>query len=365
MVFMMTEKVAANEQNGEWRWRIINARNREFDNVFFFGVSSTGIYCKPSCPARRPKRENTLFFDSSTEAENDGFRACLRCRPKLKNMRDENAEMIVTACKIIESNFDSEISLEFLAAELDVSSSHLQRTFKDLLGISPKEFARARRIENFKREVRQTDITTAIYESGFGSSRRLYEKAGQNLGMTPAVYRKGGKGEGIRFATADTSLGKLLVAATEKGVCSVAFGETDAELESNLKDEFPAAEIQSDEQKLQSYVRLIVEHLDGKRKTLDLPLDLQATAFQMQVWAELRRIPYGETRSYKQIAENIGNKKAVRAVARACATNPIALINPCHRVIAANGNLSGYRWGINRKKILLEKEQLTQNGGSV
>lgn len=183
------------------------------------------------------------------------------------------------------------------------------------------------------------------------------------LGMTPATYRKGGKNHKISFATAKSSLGKSLVAATEKGVCAVAFDETNQELEANLTDEFPAAEIQPDENHLQPFVRAIVEHLDGTRKTLDLPLDLQATAFQLKVWAELRRIPYGETRSYKQIAESLGNAKAVRAVARACATNPGALVNPCHRVISANGNLSGYQWGINRKKQLLDREQSCESGG--
>ncbi len=363
MIFMMTKKITTQEQSGEWQWQIVQTRNREFDNLFFFGVRSTGIYCKPSCAARRPKRENTMFFASCAEAENAGFRACLRCHPKAENTRNASAELIVRACEIIESKRDDEISLEFLAAELNVSPSHLQRTFKHALGVSPKEFADAQRLENFKRQVRQTDVTTAMYDSGFGSSRALYEKAGQHLGMTPAVYRKGGKGVHIRFATADSSLGKLLVAATGKGVCAVAFGDTAQELKANLAREFPAAEVQPDEDNLQNYVRAIVEHLDGTRRTLDLPLDLQATAFQLQVWAELRRIPYGETRSYKQVAESLGNVKAVRAVARACATNPVALVNPCHRVVGANGQLSGYRWGVDRKQMLLDKEQSTRTGG--
>lgn len=267
------------------------------------------------------------------------------------------------ACQLIENNVDEEHSLEFLAAQLNVSPSHLQRTFKQMLGVSPKEFADAQRLNNFKKQVRQSDVTTAMYESGFGSSRALYEKATQNLGMTPAVYRKGGVNLKISFVTADSSLGRLLVAATEKGICAVAFGETTEQLTADLASEFPAAEIQPDQDNLRDYVRAIVEYLDGQRRSLALPLDLQATAFQLQVWSELRRIPYGETRSYKEIAERIGSVKAVRAVARACATNPVALVNPCHRVIASNGNLSGYRWGIDRKKILLDKEQATRNGG--
>ncbi len=281
----------------------------------------------------------------------------------MENTRSANAEVVMQACQLIENSFDEELSLKFLAAELNVSPSHLQRTFKQTLGVSPKKFADAQRLNNFKKQVRQSDVTTAIYKSGFGSSRALYEKATLNLGMTPATYRKGGKNLKISFVTADSSLGKLLVAATEKGVCAVAFGETKQQLTANLAKEFPAAEIQPDEDKLQNYVRTIVEYLDGQRRTLALPLDLQATAFQLQVWTELRRIPYGETRSYKEIAERIGNAKAVRAVARACATNPVALVNPCHRVVGANGNLSGYRWGIDRKKILLDKEHSTEQGG--
>ncbi|MGH9899996.1 MAG: bifunctional DNA-binding transcriptional regulator/O6-methylguanine-DNA methyltransferase Ada [Pyrinomonadaceae bacterium] len=346
----------------EWRWQIVQTRNPEFDGAFFFAVTSTGIYCKPSCAARRSKRENTIFFATCEEAEEAGFRACLRCHPTIENPRSANIKLIAQACETIERN-DGKISLELLAAELKVSASHLQRTFKNALGVSPKEFAAAQRYNNFKKQVRQTDVTTAIYESGFGSSRSLYEKASENLGMTPATYRKGGKGIRISFAMADSSLGKLLVAATEKGLCAVAFGETKEELTENLTKEFPAAEIQPDENNLRNYVQAIVEHLDGTRQTLEFPLDLQATAFQLQVWAELRRIPYGETRSYKEVAEQIGNAKAIRAVARACANNLVALVNPCHRVVGVNGNLSGYRWGVDRKKKLLEKEQSTRNGG--
>lgn len=363
MYFVMTEMILQSEQINEWRWKIVQARDADFDGAFFFGVTSTGIYCKPSCASRRPKRENTVFFTSRTEAESVGFRACLRCRPAAENSLGAATELVIKACETIEGlSGGGEISLEALAEKLNVSASHLQRTFKQTIGVSPKEFADARRFDDFKKQVKQTDLTTAMYESGFGSSRALYEKANAQLGMTPATYRKGGKNVRIRFATADSSLGKLLVAATEKGVCAVAFGANEEELTGNLMKEFPAAEIQPDENDLQNYVRAVVEHLDGTRKTLDFPLDLQATAFQLQVWAELRRIPYGETRSYKQIAERLGNAKAVRAVARACATNRLALVNPCHRVIGANGDLSGYAWGIERKRKLLEQEQAIQNG---
>lgn len=354
---MMNEEILNHERINDWRWQIVQARDTQFNGAFFFGVSSTGIYCKPSCAARRPKRENVKFFLTPAQAENAGFRACLRCRPEASHEQDATAKLIVRACEMIEDDKGNGISLELLGRRLSVSPSHLQRMFKRTLGVSPKEYADAQRLENFKKQARQTDVTTAMYESGFNSSRALYEKATGNLGMTPAVYRRGGKGMKINFTIADTSLGKLLVAATEKGVCVVSFGESEKELAENLAQEFPAALIEPDENNLRSYVQAIVEHLDGTRQTLELPLDLQATAFQLCVWAQLRRIPYGETRSYKEVAKMIGNAKASRAVARACATNPVALLTPCHRVVQASGKLSGYRWGVERKEKLLAQEQ--------
>lgn len=363
MLPVMTRLISTQKQISEWRWQIVQSKNAEFDGAFFFGVSSTKIYCKPSCAARRPKRENTTFFATRAEAESAGFRACLRCRPQVDGARNANAELVMQACRLIEKNLEEEVSLEFLAAELNVSPSHLQRTFKQTLGVSPKEFRDAGRLNRFKKQVRRTDLTTAMYESGFNSSRALYEKATQKLGMTPAAYRRGGVNLKISYVTAESSLGKLLVASTEKGVCAVAFGDTEEQLTANLAKEFPAAEIRPDDDNLQDYVRAIVEYLDGRRRTLALPLDLQATAFQLQVWAELRRIPYGETRSYKEVAEGLGNAQAVRAVARACASNPVALVNPCHRVVGADGKLSGYRWGVGRKKMLLDSERSTGQGG--
>lgn len=353
----MTKGIISHERIDEWRWHVVQARDTQFNGAFFFGVSSTRIYCKPSCAARRPRRENVTFFSTPEQAEGEGFRACLRCRPKAGGAKDASVEMVVRACEMIEGGAGGEVSLEHLGARLGVSPSHLQRTFKRTLGVSPKEFADARRLENFKRQARRTDVTTAMYESGFNSSRALYEKAADNLGMTPAVYRKGGKGMKIGFTIAASSLGKLLVAATGKGVCAVSFGDSEQELAASLAREFPAAEIEPDGDSLKTHVRAIVEHIDGTRRTLELPLDLQATAFQLCVWAELRRIPYGETRSYKEVAEATGNAKAVRAVARACATNPVALLTPCHRVVGAGGKLSGYRWGVGRKEKLLAREK--------
>ena len=342
----------------EWRWQIVAEKNAEFDGAFFTGVRTTGIYCKPSCRAKTPKRENVTFFASRAEAEQSGFRACLRCKPNDENAKNPTARMVTSVCDFLKNNQSDDVSLETLSAELGVSRSHLQRTFKRAFGISPKEFADAQKIENFKKQVGQTDVTTALYESGFGSSRALYENAAQNLGMTPAVYQRGGKGMKINSTIADCSLGKLLVAATAKGICAVKFGESVRKLEDSLREEFPAAEITADDEHLQQHVIAILQHLAGERQTLDLPLDLQATAFQMRVWAELRKIPRGETRSYKQIAEQIERPTAVRAVARACATNPVALVTPCHRVVGADGSLTGYRWGIERKSELLKQEKL-------
>jgi len=340
----------------DWRWKAVEARNPAFDGAFYFGVRTTGIFCRPSCASRRPKRENVSFFASPSEAERAGFRACLRCKPKLKYSPGPAAELITKAFRILRSDVDDIPTIDDLAARLDVSRGHLQKTFKAVIGLSPKEVTDMMRIENFKKNVKRADVTTSLYDSGFGSSRSLYEKAGEKLGMTPATYKKGGKDVAIGYTIVDSRLGKLLVAATQKGICSVSFGETEDVLRNELEDEFFAAEIERDDARLKDAVTAILKSLDGEKTILTLPLDLHATAFQMRVWSELRKVPYGETRTYAQIAEAVGNPKAVRAVARACATNPVALVNPCHRVIASDGKLAGYKWGIERKKELLDRE---------
>ena len=340
----------------DWRWKAVEAKNPEFDGVFYFGVQTTGVFCRPSCSSRSPKLQNVKLFATPTDAERAGFRACLRCKPTREYFPGPSALLIARAFEILGSDDDEIPTLNDLASQLDVSAGHLQKIFKAVLGLSPKEVTDMMRIENFKRNVKRADVTTSLYDSGFGSSRSLYEKAGEKLGMTPAVYKKGGKGMTIRYTIVDSPLGKLLVAATERGICAVSFGDDAESLRRELSDEFFAAEIEDDDTGLQDAVRAIVKSLDGEKTILTLPLDLHATAFQMRVWSELRKIPYGETRSYAQIAEAVGNPKAVRAVARACATNPVALVNPCHRVIGSDGKLSGYRWGIERKKQLLEKE---------
>ena len=345
------------DQQNDWRWRAVQDKNKSFDGLFYFGVQTTGIFCRPSCSSRTPKRGNVSYFLSTNDAEAAGFRACLRCKPLETNFRGKNAELIERALKLMRDRDKEIATIEELCGELRVSSGHLQKTFKTTLGLSPKEVMDVMRIENFKENVREADVTTSLYESGFGSSRSLYEKAGEKLGMTPATYKKGGKGMKISYTIADSPLGKMLVARTEKGICAVSFGDDAESLRRELSAEFHSAEIGNDDTGLKDAAQAIVRSLDGEKTILTLPLDLQATAFQMRVWSELRKIPFGETRSYAEIADAVGNPKAVRAVARACATNPVALVNPCHRVIGSNGKLSGYRWGIERKKQILDREK--------
>lgn len=336
-------------------WQAVKENNSRFDGIFYTGVLSTGIFCKPSCTARLPKRENVVFFDSSEKAEAGGFRACLRCRPKQGAEADPRVRAVVKACEMLEA--EDQITLEDLSAGLNMSPYHLQRVFKEIIGVSPKKYAEARKLEKFKTEIRKgSDVVTAMYDAGYGSSSRLYEKASENMGMTPAVYQKGGKGMEINYTIADSDMGRLLVARTARGLCAVTFGDDDAMLRDNLEKEYPRARIAQDEKDLKGSVGAVMQYLAGKDKKLDLPVDVQATAFQMQVWEILRKIPYGETLSYTQVAEKLGDRKKVRAVAGACAKNRVALVIPCHRVIGSSGSLSGYRWGVDRKKQLLEKE---------
>ena len=336
-------------------WNAVKANDARFDGAFYLGVKTTGIYCRPSCRARTPKRENVAFFPTIKAAESFGLRACLRCKPKDIKGIDPQVAMILKVCEMLES--DDLYSLDDLADEVGLSTFHFQRSFKKIIGVSPKKYAEAKRMEKFKEELRAgSDVTTAMYDAGFGSSSRLYEKASENLGMTPTTYKKGGKGMTINFTITDCELGRILVARTIKGLCNVAFADDDGALEANLKKEFPNAEVIKDANVLKDFVDEILKHLAGEKKRLDLPLDIQATAFQMKVWELLRKIPYGETVTYTQIAEQIGDKKKVRAVAQACASNRVAVVIPCHRVVGKDGRLSGYRWGVERKEKLLKTE---------
>ncbi len=336
-------------------WQAVKNNDARFNGAFVYGVKTTKIYCKPSCSSRQPKRENVKFFASFENAEAKGFRACQRCQPKTENVNPQ-AEIVLRACEILET--EEQITLEDLSAKLNLSAAHLQKTFKEIIGVSPKKYAEQKRLEKFKNGLKKgNEVTEAMYESGYGSSSRLYENVSEKLGMTPAIYKKGGKDMKIEYAVTDCELGKMLVARTEKGICSVSFGDDNETLFGNLQKEFSKAEIVENDKNLKVFVEAILANLAGNNKILDLPLDLQATAFQMRVWEALRKIPYGETVSYSEIAEKLGNKNAVRAVATACASNRVALVIPCHRVIGKNSELSGYRWGVGRKKAILEKEK--------
>lgn len=339
-------------------WQAVVAKDARFDGQFVFAVSSTGVYCRPSCPSRRAHRERVKFFDLPEAAEQAGFRACLRCQPKRARVIDPQMELVQRVCRVLNSSDTDEThKLADLASHAGVSVFHLQRTFKRVMGISPRQYLAARRIDSFKELVRKGDsVTTALYDSGFNSSSRLYEHASEELGMTPATYSRGGRGAQISFTIVDSSMGRLLVAMTERGVCAVRMGDSDAELEKDLRAEFPEAEIARADSLLREPVVKILNHLDDNEPRLDLPLDIRATAFQRQVWEKLREIPYGQTASYAEVAKALGKPNAVRAVGRACATNPVALVIPCHRVVREDKSLGGYRWGLERKEKLLEKE---------
>ena len=346
-------------------WRAVLARDARWDGRFVYAVRSTGIYCRPSCPSRRPARAQVVFFAEPDRAQADGFRACRRCHPQhaghnLPGSRENgaSAEWIRHICRQIEAHLDEPTTLAALAAQVGESPHRLHRAFRRIMGVTPRQYADARRISLVKKRLREgQDVTTALYEAGYGSSSRLYERSNAQLGMTPATYRRGGEGMRIGYTIVNCPLGRLLVAATHRGVSAVSIGDTDRQLEAALRKEYPKAEIGRDTNSLSGWVRALLSHLHGRQPRLDLPLDVQATAFQRRVWQELRAIPYGRTRSYRQIARTLGHPKATRAVARACATNPVSVVIPCHRVVREDGGLGGYRWGIARKRALLAQEK--------
>jgi len=354
--------------NDAARWNAVVDHDREADGLFVYAVRSTGIYCRPSCPSRRPRRDRVAFFETSTAARTAGFRACLRCNPDATvPVADPWVEKIRRACVYL-SNVDGHPALATLAARLGGSPYHLQRNFKRLVGVSPREYAEACRLGRVKRSLRHADeVTGAMFDAGYGSSSRFYERAAPKLGMAPSIYKRGGTGMHIQYTIVDSpngALGRLLVAATSRGVCAVAMGSSDAGLTRGLSREYPAATIAPDAGRLAQWANAIVAHLAGRAPRLDLPLDVQATAFQWQVWQALAAIPYGETRTYSAVAASIGRPRASRAVARACATNPVALAIPCHRVVPAAGGQGGYRWGAVRKKALLTQEGRVRAGRS-
>lgn len=339
-------------------WRATVERDRRADGSFVLAVRSTRIYCRPSCPARRPLRRNVTFYRTPSEAQRDGYRPCLRCHP------DEVASavaLVERAARLLAEAPESReeaLRLGALAAELGTTEATLRRAFRQVTGLTPHQLAEALRIQRFKSLLRAgTKITDALYETGYGSSSRIYERSNAQLGMTPAAYQRGGAGMQIGYTTANSPLGKVLVGTTERGISAVYLGDSEGKLLSELRQEYPKAEIHAAKDEQQRWVREVVQRTEGKQPSMELPLDLQATAFQRRVWQELQRIPSGETRTYTQVARAVGDPKAVRAVARACATNPVSIIVPCHRVVRGDGNLAGYRWGLSRKRQLLERER--------
>jgi AraC family transcriptional regulator, regulatory protein of adaptative response / methylated-DNA-[protein]-cysteine methyltransferase len=341
----------------EGRWNAVMARDAARDGEFVFAVSSTGVYCRPSCPARRPRRGNVQFFSGPEQAERGGYRACLRCKPKSFSGNAE-ANGAKAICRFIEQHLDEPLTLERLGKEFRQSPFHLQRRFKAALGITPREYADSCRMRMLKRNLQAGDsVTRAMYDAGYGSSSRLYERTASQLGMTPDKYRRGAIAAAIRYTCADSPLGRMLIAATERGICAIQFARSDGELIEGLKREFPFATRKSDQAGLQSWVDSLLKHMRGKALDSSLPLDIRATAFQRRVWTYLQSIPFGATRSYSQVAQAIGQPSACRAVARSCATNPVAVAIPCHRVVREDGSMGGYRWGMERKKALLEMER--------
>src|SRR6202035_1149981 len=346
-------KITANAT--ERYWRATLARDARADGTFILGVLSTRIYCRPSCPARRPLRRNVVFFGTGEEAEKQGFRPCLRCKP---NEKPVALQLVERAARELASGEEDMFRVATLAGKLGVTPSALRRAFQQVTGLAPRDLADALRLNRFKSLLRAgKNITDALYETGYGSSSRVYERSDAQLGMTPAAYQKGGKGMKLEYTIAKSPMGKVLVAATEKGVSAVYLGEAEGELIGELREEYPQAEIARAKESYQRWVSEIVRQIEGKPSSLELPVDVQGTAFQRRVWQELQRIPRGTTRTYTQVAQAVGQPKAVRAVARACATNPVSIVVPCHRVIRGDGNLAGYRWGLSRKEQLLSAER--------
>jgi AraC family transcriptional regulator of adaptative response/methylated-DNA-[protein]-cysteine methyltransferase len=352
---------AAAVPDSDEAWRAVEQRDSRFDGRFVYAVQSTRIYCRPSCPSRRPARVRVAFYPAAAAAEKAGYRACLRCRPREAEL-SPTAVIVERARRYIEQHPDHLLTLHQLASEVGASPFHLQRTFKRLLGVSPREYQEALRVTHFKSRLRAGDtVSRATYEAGFGSSSRVYERSDRTLGMTPAAYRRGGDGMQITYTIVASPFGKLLVGATERGVCAVALGDSDDALVRALREDFPRALVARGDDAHRDWVEEIVGHIGGGNLGLDVPLDVHGTAFQQQVWTLLRKIPPGRTQSYAEIATLLGKPRATRAVARACATNRIAVIIPCHRVVRSDGALGGYRWGVDRKERLLDHER---DGGS-
>jgi AraC family transcriptional regulator of adaptative response/methylated-DNA-[protein]-cysteine methyltransferase len=341
----------------EARWHAVTSRDRAAEGQFFYAVITTGVFCRPTCPSRLPRRENVTFYSSADAAHQAGFRPCRRCHPTGRSVEEGQLAAIQRVCALID-DAETPPSLAALAAEAGLSPFHLHRLFKAVVGVTPKDYAAARRATKLQDDLAAgTPVAEALYGAGYGSSSRLYEHAHATLGMTPATFRKGGTGQEIQWSVAETPLGRLIVAATKTGVCMIEFGTDETELQARLTARFPKAKTMRADAELAGFVKAITGFLDLPARGLDLPLDIQGTAFQHRVWQALQQIPTGETASYAEVAAAIGQPTASRAVARACASNGLALAIPCHRVIGSDGALQGYRWGVERKREILARER--------
>ena len=349
------EKLAASTMNDP-RWTSVATRDKAADGTFYYSVKTTGVYCRPSCAARLARPENVLFFETTDEAEAAGFRACKRCKPKGLSLSQENAATMERVCRLIERS-DEPLSLEKLAKFAGMSVFHLHRTFKAVTGMTPSAYGKARRAKLVRKSLgKNHSVTDAIYDAGFNSNSRFYESSNELLGMTPTSFRDGGANTRIHFAIAECSLGAILVAKSDRGVCAVLLGDDPLKLVRELEDQFPKADLIGNEGGYEELVAKVIGLIEKPTVGHELPLDIRGTAFQQRVWKALQQIPMGSTVSYADIARMIGMPKAVRAVAQACAANHIAVAIPCHRVIKNDGGLSGYRWGVERKRTLLERE---------
>jgi AraC family transcriptional regulator, regulatory protein of adaptative response / methylated-DNA-[protein]-cysteine methyltransferase len=354
------EKPSAASSRDEARWAAVMARDASFAGQFYLAVKTTGVYCRPGCPARLPKRANVRFFDTRDEAERAGFRPCKRCRPDQPSLVQGYTAKVAQACRLIEAAEEAP-KLDALAEIVGLSPYHFHRIFKQAVGVTPKAYAVANRNKRVRAELPTSDtVTAAIYDAGFNSNGRFYANASEVLGMAPTDFREGGAGQDIRFAIRECWLGLVLIAASATGVCAILFGDDPEELRRDLQDQFPRARLIGGDKSFEELTAKVVAFVEAPGQGLDLPLDIRGTAFQHRVWDALRRIPVGSTASYAEIAKKIGAPKAVRAVARACATNRIAVAIPCHRVVRSDGALSGYRGGVERKRALLAKEAKTK-----
>lgn len=339
------------------RWDAVKCRDACADGVFYYSVASTGVYCRPSCPSRRALRKNVAVHDCPADAQRAGFRPCKRCRPDEASLAERHVAVVARACRAIEAT-DESLGLNALADAAEMSRYHFHRVFKTITGMTPKAYADAHRAERMRASLAgSASVTEAIYNAGFNSDGRFYSTSNAQLGMTPTQYRAGGDGAAIRFAVGDCSLGVILVAATEKGVCAIEFGEAPDALLRDFQARFDQAELIGGDPDFEQLVARVVGLIEAPGNNIELPLDIRGTVFQQQVWQALRDVPVGETVSYAAIAARIGRPAAVRAVAGACAANPLAVAIPCHRVVRTDGGLSGYRWGVERKRALLEREQ--------